>query len=56
MNLSTPGLPVHHQLPEFTQTQVHQVSDGEEKKKTPQIMHLTATPSGVGSLPAEGGS
>ena len=27
MNCSTPGLPVHHQLPEFTQTQVHQVSD-----------------------------
>ena len=27
MNLSTPGLPVHHQLPEFTQTQVHQVGD-----------------------------
>ena len=27
MNRSTPGLPVHHQLPEFTQTQVHQVSD-----------------------------
>ena len=26
-NHSTPGLPVHHQLPEFTQTQVHQVSD-----------------------------
>ena len=24
---STPGLPVHHQLPEFTQTHVHQVSD-----------------------------
>ena len=23
MNLSTPGLPVHHQLPEFTQTHVH---------------------------------
>ena len=23
MNCSTPGLPVHHQLPEFTQTQVH---------------------------------
>ena len=23
MNRSTPGLPVHHQLPEFTQTQVH---------------------------------
>ena len=27
MNLSTPGLPVHHQLPEFTQTHVHRVSD-----------------------------
>ena len=22
-----PGLPVHHQLPEFTQTQVHRVGD-----------------------------
>ena len=27
MNRTTPGLPVHHQLPEFTQTHVHQVSD-----------------------------
>ena len=27
MNCSTPGLPVHHQLPEFTQTQVHRVGD-----------------------------
>jgi len=27
MNCSTPGLPVHHQLPEFTQTPVHQVGD-----------------------------
>ena len=27
MNRSTPGLPVHHHLPEFTQTHVHQVSD-----------------------------
>ena len=27
MNCSTPGLPVHHQLPEFTHTQLHQVSD-----------------------------
>ena len=26
-NCSTPGLPVHHQLPEFTQTHVHPVSD-----------------------------
>ena len=27
MNHSTPGLPVHHQLPELTQTHVHQVGD-----------------------------
>ena len=27
MNRSMPGLPVHHKLPEFTQTQVHQVSE-----------------------------
>ena len=27
MNRRTPGLPVYHQLPEFTQTQVHRVSD-----------------------------
>ena len=27
MNRSTPGLPVHHQLSESTQTHVHQVSD-----------------------------
>ena len=27
MNCSTPGLPVHHQLPEFTQTHVHRASD-----------------------------
>ena len=27
MNRSTPGLPVHHQLPEFTETHVHRVSD-----------------------------
>ena len=27
MNCSTPGLPVHHQLPEFTQTHIHRVGD-----------------------------
>ena len=27
MNYRTPGLSVHHQLPEFTQTQVHWVGD-----------------------------
>ena len=27
MNHSMPGLPVHHQLPKFTQTHVHRVTD-----------------------------
>ena len=27
MNRSMPGLPVHHQLPEFTETHIHRVSD-----------------------------
>ena len=27
MNRSMPGLPVHHQLPEFTQTHIHRVGD-----------------------------
>ena len=27
MNRSMPGLPVHHQLPEFTQTHAHRLSD-----------------------------
>ena len=27
MDCSTPGLPVHHQLPEFTQTHIHLVGD-----------------------------
>ena len=27
VNCSMPGLPVHHQLPEFTQTHVHRVCD-----------------------------
>ena len=27
MDCSTPGLPVHHQLPKFTQTHVHRVSE-----------------------------
>ena len=30
MNRSTPGLPVHHQLLEFTQTHVHRVSDARQ--------------------------
>ena len=33
MNRSTPGLPVHHQLPEFAQTHIHRVSDSTELVK-----------------------
>ena len=36
---STPSLPVHHQLPEFTQTHVHQVGDAI------QPCHLLSSPS-----------
>ena len=38
MDYSTPGLPVHHQLPEFTQTHVHGVSDAI------QPSHLLSSP------------
>ena len=39
MNHRTPGLPVHHQYPEFTQTHVHQVGD------TIQPSHSLSSPS-----------
>ena len=35
MNHSTTGLPVQHQLPEFTQTHVHRVSDAIEPSHSP---------------------
>ena len=37
MNRSTPGLPVHHQLPEFTQTHVHRVSDAIQPSHPPSF-------------------
>ena len=39
MDCSTPGLPVHHQLPEFTQTHVHWVNDAI------QLSHTLSSPS-----------
>ena len=39
MDYSTPAFPVHHQLLEFAQTQVHQVSDAI------QSSHLLSSPS-----------
>ena len=35
MDCSMPGLPVHHQLPEFTQTHVHWVSDAIQPSHPP---------------------
>ena len=34
MNRSTPGFPVHHHLPEFTQTHVHRVCDAIQPSHT----------------------
>ena len=48
MNHSTPGLPVHHQLPEFTQTHVHRVSDAIQ----PSHPLLSPSPPAPKSLPA----
>ena len=47
MNRSTPGLPVHHQLPEFTQTHVHRVSDAI------QPSHLLSSPSPLAPNPSQ---
>ena len=47
MNRSTPGLPVHHQLPEFTQIHVHPVSD------VIQPSHPLSSPSPPGSNPSQ---
>ena len=45
MNHSTPGLPVHHQLPEFTQTHVHRVGD------TIQPSHPLSSPLFLSPIP-----
>ena len=47
MNCSTPGLPVHHQIPEFTQTHVHRVSD------TIQPSHPLLSPSPPAPNPSQ---
>ena len=35
MNRSTPGLPVHHQLPKFMQTHAHRVGDAIQPSHPP---------------------
>ena len=47
MNRSLPGLPVHHQVPEFTQTHVHQVSDAI------QPSHRLSSPSPLAPNPSQ---
>ena len=52
MDCSNPGLPVHHQLPEFTQTHVHRVSDAIQPSSSviPFSSHLQSFPAS-GSFP-----
>ena len=47
MNCSTPGLPVHHQLPDSTQTHVHRVGD------TIQPSHPRSSPSPPAPSPSQ---
>ena len=49
MDCSTPGLPVHHQLLEFTQTHVHRVSDAIQPS-----LPLSSPFSQLQSFPASG--
>ena len=47
MNHSTPGLPVHHKLPEFTQTHAHRVGE------TIQLSHPLLSPSPPAPNPSQ---
>ena len=47
INRSTPGLPVHHQLPEFTETHVHRVSNAI------QPSHPLSSPSPLAPNPSQ---
>ena len=47
MNTSTPGLPVHHHLLEFTQTHVHRVGDAN------QPSHPQSSPSSPAPNPSQ---
>ena len=47
MNPSTPGLPVHHQLLEFTQTHVHRVSDAIQPSHPRPLLFLPLIPPSI---------
>ena len=44
MDCSTPGFPVHHQLPELAQAHVHQVGDAIQPSSVVPIGHLYIFP------------
>ena len=44
MNRSTPGLPVHHHLPEFTQTHVHWVHDAIQPSISSSVIPFSSCP------------
>ena len=51
MNCSMPGLPVHHQLPEFTQTHVHWISDAIQPNISSSVIPFSYCPQ---SFPTSG--
>ena len=51
MNCSMPGLPVHHQLPEFTQTHVHWISDAIQPNISSSVIPFSCCPQ---SFPTSG--
>ena len=51
MNHSTSGLPIHHQLPEFTQTHVHRVGDALQPSHPPSSPSPAPNPSQNQSFP-----
>ena len=54
MNRSTPGLPVHHQLPESTETHVHRVSDAiQPSHPLSSLLLLPPIPSSIRVFPNE---
>ena len=54
MNRSTPGLPVHHQLPEFTQIHVHRVGDAiQPSHPLSSFLLLPSIPPSIRVFPSE---
>ena len=47
MNHSTPGLPVHHQLPELTQTHAHRVGDAIQQSSVAPLLLLPPVPPSI---------